>query len=61
VDGKPRFRFSLFKGNLNDTFIGTEKVSFGDSMYLNPGDVIRLPDADLRLEVEDTDVTTMDY
>lgn len=61
VDGKPRFRFSLFKGNLNDTFIGTEKVSFGDSMYLNPGDVIRLPDADLRLEVEDADVTTMDY
>lgn len=48
---------SLFKEKVNDTFIGKQKLEFGDTVVLNHGDIIRLPDATLRFEIDDPEST----
>ncbi len=48
---------SLFKERVNDTFIGKERLLYGDCIVLNHGDEIRLPDATLRFEIPDDEGT----
>lgn len=48
---------SLYKEKVNDTFIGNERLMFGDCIVLNHGDVIRLPDVTLRFEIPDEEGT----
>lgn len=48
---------SLFKEKVNNTFIGKEKLEYGDTVVLNQGDIIRLPDADLTFEIDDPEST----
>lgn len=50
---------SLFKERVNKTFIGKEELLFGDAVILKSGDVIKLPDLDLRFEIPDDDATTI--
>lgn len=39
---------SLYKQNVNKTFINKEKLDFGDRFVLNNGDIIELPDASIK-------------
>lgn len=48
---------SLFKEKVNDTYIGEEKLLYGDTVILSHGDVIRLPDANLKFEISDDEAT----
>lgn len=48
---------SLFKEKVNKTYIGTEELLFGDCIVLNNGDMIRLPDANLKFEIPDEEGT----
>ena len=52
---------SLYKEKVNKTFVGNEPLVYGDCIILNHGDIIKLPDADLRFEIpneDDTDYET---
>ena len=39
---------SLYKEKVNDTYVGTEKLEYGDCLRLEEGDIIKLPDATLK-------------
>ncbi len=48
---------SLYKEQVNPTFIGNVKLEYGDSVVLKDGDIIKLPEVDLRFMVPDEDKT----
>lgn len=48
---------SLYKEKVNKTFIGSEPLLYGDSIVLNHGDIIKLPDATLKFEIPDDEGT----
>ncbi len=48
---------SLYKEKVNRTCLGAEPLSYGECVVLNHGDIIRLPDADLKFEIPDDDAT----
>ncbi|MDE6559856.1 MAG: FHA domain-containing protein [Muribaculaceae bacterium] len=50
---------SLFKERVNKTFIGNEPLLYGDCIVLNHGDIIRLPDANIKFELPDDEATTI--
>ena len=51
---------SLCKESVNPTTINGQKIKYGvDRMILNHGDIIRLPDAELRFEIPDDDETQL--
>lgn len=50
---------SLFKDRVNKTYVGSEPLVYGDCIILTDGDIIKLPDANLKFEIpdnEDTDI-----
>lgn len=47
----------LYKEKVNPTFIGKERLEFGDCFILKKNDMIRLPDVDVRFELVDSDDT----
>ena len=47
----------LFKDQCNDTFVNSVKLEAGDSIVLHHGDVLRLPDAELKFEIPDGEDT----
>lgn len=47
----------LFKEKVNKTYIGNERLLYGDCIVLNNGDVIKLPDANLKFEIPDDETT----
>lgn len=49
---------SLFKAEVNATFIGQSKMAFGDCVVLRHGDIIQLPDKQLRFYLPDDEGTT---
>lgn len=58
MPGKGLVHFiSLAKERVNATFVGDEELLFGDCLILNDGDIIRLPDAELRFSLPDPDAT----
>ena len=48
---------SLFKEQCNDTFVNNVRLLAGDSIVLHHGDVLRLPDAELKFELPDGEET----
>lgn len=48
---------SLFKEKVNKTSVGDEPLLFGDCIVLNHGDIIKLPDANLKFEIPDDEAT----
>lgn len=48
---------SLFKEKVNKTYIGNELLVYGDCIVLAHGDVIKLPDANLKFEIPDDEAT----
>lgn len=48
---------SLYKEKVNKTFIGSEQLLPGDVIILQPGDIIKLPDAVLKFEIPDEERT----
>ena len=48
---------SLFKKQTNTTLLNNQPVAFGDSIVLDHGDIIQLPDTTLRFEIPDEDET----
>lgn len=44
---------SLYKQNVNPTFINKERLMFGDCVILRDGDLIDLPDASLKFTLDD--------
>lgn len=48
---------SLFKEKVNKTYIGNEPLIYGDCVVLAHGDVIKLPDANLKFELPDDEAT----
>ena len=48
---------SLYKEKVNKTFIGGEELLPGDIIILQPGDIIKLPDAALQFEIPDEERT----
>ena len=48
---------SLFKEKVNKTSVGNEPLLYGDCIVLNHGDIIKLPDSDLRFEIPDEEGT----
>lgn len=47
----------LYKEKVNPTFVGNERLEYGDCLILKKGDLIRLPDVDVRFELLDSDDT----
>ncbi len=43
---------SLYKEQVNETFIGQNRLFYGDCVVLSPGDLLRLPDAILQFSIE---------
>lgn len=52
---------SLCKQKANDTFIGVELLEYGDCMVLNHGDIIKLPDVNVKFELPDDERTETDF
>lgn len=50
---------SLYKEAVNETFVGSEPLVFGDCIVLGDGDIINLPDASLKFEIPDDERTEM--
>lgn len=50
---------SLYKEKVNDTFIGADKLEYGDRIVLTHGQTIKLPDLDIRFTIPDSDGTVM--
>ena len=50
---------SLFKNRTNTTYVNNQPLSYGDSVVLNHGDVIQMPDAVLRFEIPDDEGTEL--
>lgn len=48
---------SLCKERINATYIGNERLEYGDCIVLNNGDLLKLPDATLRFEIVDDEGT----
>lgn len=48
---------SLYKEKENKTFINKVELEYGDCMVLNHGDIIKLPDADVKFEIPDEEGT----
>ena len=48
---------SLYKKQVNDTFINNEKLEYGDCIVLKNGDILRLPDAHIYFLIQDQDKT----
>lgn len=47
----------LCKEKCNPTYINQVKLEYGDCIVLHTGDVLRLPDANLKFEIPDDDLT----
>lgn len=52
---------SLYKERVNKTFVGDELLAYGDVLILHHGDVIKLPDATLKFEIPDDELTDRLY
>lgn len=50
---------SLFKSGVNDTFLNTEKIEYGECLILSDGDKLRLPDATLLFRIPDEEGTML--
>lgn len=48
---------SLFKEKVNPTFVGAEKLLYGDCVVLANGDIIHLPDMDVKFVIPDPELT----
>lgn len=48
---------SLFKEKVNKTYVGNEPLVYGDCIVLSHGDVIKLPDVNLKFEIPDEETT----
>lgn len=48
---------SLNKEHVNDTFVNSAKLEYGDKIVLKHGDIIRLPDVEVRFEIPDEEGT----
>lgn len=48
---------SLYKERVNQTSVNGELLTFGDDIILKHGDIINLPDLDVRFEIPDPDQT----
>lgn len=58
VQGKGLVHYvSLCKQKANKTFIGVEQIEYGDCIVLNHGDIIKLPDVNVRFEIPDGEET----
>lgn len=58
VQGKGFVHYaSLCKQKTNKTFIGNEQLEYGDCVVLNHGDIIKLPDVNVKFEIPDEEGT----
>lgn len=58
VQGKGFVHYaSLCKEKANRTFIGSEQLEYGDCVVLNNGDIIKLPDVNIKFEIPDEEGT----
>lgn len=58
VEGRGLVHYiSLYKEKLNPTFVGDERLEYGDCLVLNQGDEIKLPDCTLIFEIPDEEGT----
>lgn len=58
VQGKGFVHYaSLCKQKTNKTFIGSEQLEYGDCLVLNHGDIIKLPDVNVKFEIPDEEGT----
>ena len=48
---------SLYKQKVNKTYIGNELLEYGDCIVLNHGDIIKLPDVNVKFEIPDEEGT----
>lgn len=62
VPGKGLVHYvSLCKEKVNKTFVGNDLLMYGDVLILNHGNIIKLPDATLKFEIPDEDMTETDF
>ena len=50
---------SLYKERVNKTFINSTELLWGDTLILQHGDIIKLPDIELKFELPDEEATTI--
>ena len=50
---------SLYKERVNKTFINSTELLWGDTLILQHGDLIKLPDIELRFELPDEEMTQL--
>lgn len=59
VPGKGLTAFvTLFKEKVNKTYVNDSELFFGDTLVLNDGDIITLPDMKVKYEIPDNEHTT---
>lgn len=52
-----RHSVSLYKERVNKTFINNTQLLYGDTLILQHGDIIKLPDLNVRFELPDEEAT----
>lgn len=50
---------SLYKEKVNKTFINTTELMYGDTLVLQHGDIIKLPNLDIKFEIPDEEATQL--
>ena len=50
---------SLYKEKVNKTYINNTELLFGDILILQHGDIIKLPDIELKFEIPDAEATAL--
>ena len=48
---------SLYKERVNKTFVNNTQLLYGDTLILQHGDILKLPDLDVRFELPDEEAT----
>ena len=60
VHGKGTVHYaSLYKQQVNTTYVNDEQVSYNDCIILKDGDIIHLPDADLKFTIKNNQCDTI--
>lgn len=58
--GYYQHQISLYKPEVNSTYLNNEKLAYGDTFVLLPGSIIKLPDCEVRFADSNKEMTYLD-
>lgn len=60
ASGYYQHQISLYKPEVNSTFLNNDKLAYGDTFVLLPGNIIKLPDCDVLFTESNKEATRLD-